>query len=144
MRIPLGLEVRVVGQGAQGGGGGAGYSRGGPDGEGGGRIVPGHPGSMGEYFETKWMKGGTMLTVTVGVGGEGGRGVEGLHGGKGADGWMRVEIRRIGLRARLRYVCSWLLGQVSLRLTWEKAGVIVGAVAALAAVIAVVIAATSG
>ena len=88
-------------------------------------------------METKWMKGGDLLTITVGEGGKGGHGVKGLRGGKGADGWIRVEIRRIGLRARLRYVCSGLWSKVSLWITWQKAGVLAGIVAAIAAVIAV-------
>ena len=129
--------MRVVGQGAQGGGGGAGYSGRGNQGEGGGLIAPGQSGKMGEYMKSKWVKGGDVLTITVGEGGRGGRGVEGLHGGKGADGWMRVEIRRIGMRAQLRYVASDLWSKASMWLTWQKAGVIAGIVAAIATVIAV-------
>lgn len=137
LKIPPGVEVRAIVQGAQGGGGGAGYSSGGRQGEGGGSFVPGSLGGLGEYKESKWMRGGNVFPINVGEGGKGGRGVDGLHGAKGADGWVRVEIRRIGLRARLRYVSSGLLSKVSLWLTWQKAGVIATLVGVIIAVIAV-------
>ena len=86
LKIPAGVEVRAKLQGAQGGGGGAGYSGGGQQGEGGGRIVPGNPGELGEYKETQWMKGGDVIPIEVGEGGKGGCGELGLHGGKGVDG----------------------------------------------------------
>ncbi len=133
LNIPSGLELRVVGQGAQGGGGGAGYSREGHQGEGGGRVVPGHPGETGEYIETKWMKAGEVV-ITVGQGGRGGHGVEGLLGGRGADGWMRVEVRAIRLLSRLRYVVIELWGRVSEWLSWTKAGTLVGVVGLVVAV----------
>ena len=43
LKIPSGVEVRAILQGAQGGGGGAEYSGGGHQGEGGGHIVSGSP-----------------------------------------------------------------------------------------------------
>lgn len=140
LKVSSGIELRILGQGAQGGGGGAGYSRRGHRGEGGGRLVAGKPGQLGEYTETKWMKGGDVLTITVGKGGRGGRGVEGLHGGKGADGWMRVEFRRIGLRARLRYFSIRLWNKASQWLTWQncmKAGAIGSIIGVLISAIAV-------
>ena len=136
LKIPSGVEVRAKLQGAQGGGG-AGFSVGGQQGEGGGHIVPGGPGGLGEYEETNWMKGGQVIPIEVGKGGKGGGGVHGLHGGKGVDGWVRVEIRRIGLRAWLRCLCSGLWRKASQWLTWQKAGVIASIVAAIAAVIAI-------
>ena len=139
LKIPAGAEVRAKLQGAQGGGG-AGFSGAGQKGEGGGRIVPGNPGELGEYKETKWMRCGDVIPIEVGEGGRGGRGVEGLHGEKGADGWVRVEIRRIGMRARLRYASIGLWGKASIWLTWQKAAAIASIVAALAAVIAIAVA----
>lgn len=139
LKIPAGMEVRAKLQGAQGGGGGAGYSSGGQQGEGAGRIVPGNPGEMGVYKETQWMKGGDVIPIEVGKGGKGGSGVLGLHGGKGVDGWMRVEIRRMGVRARLRYASFGLWNTAALWFTWQKAGVIASIVAAVATVIAVAI-----
>ena len=139
LKIPAGMEVRAKLQGAQGGGGGAGYSSGGQQGEGAGRIVPGNLGEMGVYKETQWMKGGDVIPIEVGKGGEGGRGVLGLHGGYGVDGWVRVEIRRMGVRARLRYASCGLWNTAALWFTWQKAGVIAGIVAAVATVIAVAI-----
>ena len=88
------------------------------------------------------MKGGNVLTITVGEGGKGGRGVEGQHGGKGADGWLRVEIRRIGLRARLRYFSLGLWGKVSEWLTWQKAGVIGTIISVLISAIAIAVTCT--
>lgn len=137
LKIPAGVEMRAKLQGAQGGGGGAGFSSAGQQGEGGGRIVPGDPGELGEYKETPWKKGGNVIPITVGEGGTGGRGVAGLHGGKGADGWVRVEIRRIGVQARLRYAFIGLWNKGTLWVTWQKVGVIAGIVAAIAAVITV-------
>ena len=138
--IAPGLEARVVGQGAQGGGGGAGYSRGDDEGEAGGRIVPGQPGKMGEYFESEWMKIADVLESSVGGGGKGGRGVKGLHGGKGADGWVRVEIRAIGLRARLLSVSSRFWSKASPWFTWRnfmKAGAVASIIGAIFGVTAV-------
>ena len=139
LKIPAGVEVRAKLQGAQGGGGGAGFSSAGQQGEGGGRIVPGNPGGLGEYKETQWMKGGDIIPIEIGEGGTGGRGVMGLHGGKGVDGWVRVEIRRMGVQARLRYASIGLWNRGTLWVTWQKAGVIASIVAATAAVIAVAI-----
>ena len=137
LKIPAGVEVRAKLQGAQGGGGGAGYSSAGQQGEGGGRIVPGNPGGSGEHKQTQWMRGGDVIQIEVGEGGKGGRGVAGLHGGKGVDGWARVEIRRMGIRTRLRYAAIGLWNKAALWSTWQKAGVIASIVAAIAAVIAV-------
>ena len=137
LKIPAGAEVRVKLQGAQGGGGGAGYSSAGQQGEGGGRIVPGHLGGSGEYKETQWMRGGDVIPIEVGEGGKAGRGVAGLHGGKGVDGWVRVEIRRMGVRTRLRYASIGLWNKAAPWFTWKKVGVIASIVAAIAAVIAV-------
>ena len=106
LKIPPGSELRVIGQGAQGGGGSAGYSRRGEKGEGGGHIVPGHPGNTGKSLETVWMPVDDVVAFTVGEGGRGGCGVEGLDGGKGTDGWIRVEVRAIRLLARIRYVSA--------------------------------------
>ena len=86
------------------------------------------------------MRGGDVFPIVVGEGGKGGLGVEELHGGKGADGWVRVEIRRIGLRARLRYVSSGLWSKASQWLTWQncmKAGAIGSIIGVAIAVIAV-------
>ena len=120
LNITPGLEVRFVGQGAQGGGGGAGYSHGKIRGEGGGRIIPGQPGDMGEYFESEWMTVAGELEITVAEGGKGGRGVQGLHGGKGADGWVRVEIRAIGIRSRLRSISSRTWRKLLPWSTWQN------------------------
>ncbi len=135
LTTPRGVEVRVTVQGAQGGGGGARYSGGGHQGEGGGSIVRGGLGKLGENKESKWMRVGDVLEIEIGEGGKGGRGVEGLHGGKGADSWVQVEIRRIGLRARLRYISSELWSKASQWLTWQKTGVIVGIVAVIVTII---------
>lgn len=111
-------------QGAQGGGGGAGYSRGGRRGEGGGRIVPGDPGGIGEIKRITWTKAGEVLTITIGAGGEGGRGVEGFDGGTGADGWMRIEVRKISFLARIRYLSIKFWNHLSNWFTWTKIGAI--------------------
>ena len=143
LKIPSGVEVRAVVQGAQGGGGGAGYSTGGCLGESGGSIVPGNPGGLGESQETKWMRGGSVVRIEVGEGGKGGRGVGGLHGGKGAGGWVRVEIRRMGLRSRLLYISSGLWSKTSPLRTWQNC-MKVGAIASIIGVPMAVIAVTCG
>ena len=99
LRIPSRYEFRLRGQGAGGGGGGANYVAGGYAGEGGGQIAPGQPGEPGKYWESGWHQGDKDIEIGVPRGGKGGRGVEGLDGGKGADGWIQVEVRRLGLRA---------------------------------------------
>lgn len=120
LAIPSGLEYRITMQGAQGGGGGAGYSRGGSRGEGGGRIVPGAPGVAGQIKEFKWRRAGEVLIITIGAGGQGGRGVEGLDGATGADGWMRIEVRKIGPLARLRNLTLLFRNHLSAWFTWTK------------------------
>ena len=66
---------------------------------------------------------------------KGGRGVGGLHGAKGKDGWLRVEIRRIGILGRLRYTCKDLWVRLSQWISWQKAGVIAAVVGAIVGVL---------
>ena len=144
--LPFGdIEVRMIGQGAQGGGGGAGYSAGRVDGGGGGQIVPGQTGEDGQYRDSGWQRLSSLvdrphdqhvvLDINVPGGGRGGRGVEGLHGAKGRDGWIRVEIRRVGIQGRLRYAFRDFRVRISQWVTWHKAGVIVGILTLLVVVI---------
>ena len=145
LAIPSYLEARITLRGGQGGGGGAGLTGGGKHGEGGGAIVPGGPGMSGGRLQTEWFKGGgDALHIEVGQGGKGGRGVLGLHGGQGEDGWVKIEVRRMGLRSRLRYLVSRLWQRAyawgSAWLTWQKAGVVVGIIALSVTVIFGVIA----
>ena len=130
LRIPPELEFRVIMQGGQGGGGGAGYSVGGSKGAGGGHLFPGQRGRIGQRTETMWIRGNDIQLI-VGEGGRGGSGVEGLDGGRGADGWARVEVRAIRLPARLRYVVATIWGSVSTWFSWSKAGVIATIVASV-------------
>lgn len=127
-------------QGAQGGGGGAGFSQGGSAGEAGGLIVPGQPGQKGDYVETSWTRASGLLLITVGEGGHGGHGVAGLHGGKGADGWMRVEVRRITLLALLRYRFASLRDHLLRWLARIRARLSLTNVAAIATVLTLVVA----
>ena len=146
LRLPIGdLEVRMIGQGAQGGGGGAGYSSGGVEGKGGGQIDPGQTGEEGEYQDSGWRGLSSLIDrphdhsvvfdINVAEGGKGGRGVGGLHGAKGKDGWLRVEIRRIGILGRLRYTCKDLWVRLSQWISWQKAGVIAAVVGAIVGVL---------
>lgn len=140
LEIPAKVEVRVAGQGAQGGGGGAGYSVGGSQGEGDGQIMLGQPGAMGSCFETEWSPGPVALDLEVGEGGSGGRGVFGLDGGKGADGWMRIEIRAINLRTKLRRVFKRVWDKALSWITWTKVGAIVGILSLILGVVALILA----
>lgn len=146
LRLPIGdLEVRMIGQGAQGGGGGAGYSTGGVDGKGGGQIVPGQTGGEGEYQDSGWQRltslidrpedQSVVLDISVPEGGRGGRGVEGLHGAKGRDGWICVEIRWIGILGRLRYTCKGLFVRISQWITWQKASVIAAVISTIVGIL---------
>ena len=146
LRLPIGdLEVRMIGQGAQGGGGGAGFSSGGVDGKGGGQIVPGQTGGEGQYQDSGWQRltslidrpedQSVVLDINVPEGGRGGPGVGGLHGAKGKDGWMRVEIRRVGVLGGLRYTCKDIWIRISQWITWQKAGVITAVVSAIAGIL---------
>ena len=146
LRLPIGdLEVRMIGQGAKGGGGGAGYSSGGVDGKGGGQIVPGQTGHEGEFQDSGWRRLSSLIDrphgqsvvfdINVAEGGKGGRGVEGLHGAKGKNAWIRVEIRRIGILGRLRYTCKDLWVLLSQWISWQKAGVIAAVVSAIVGII---------
>ena len=146
LKLPSGdLEVRMIGQGAQGGGGGAGYSVGGVDGLGGGQIIPGQSGEEGQYGDSGWQRlssiidqprdENVVINIDIGEGGKGGRGVAGLHGAKGRDGWIRVDIRRVGILGRLRYTCkdSWV--RVTQWITWQKASVIAAVTSAIVAIL---------
>ena len=139
LKIPAGMEVRAKGQGAQGGGGGAGYSVGGYQGEGGGQMVPGQSGAMGSYCKTGWSPGPVRLELEVGEGGRGGRGVFGIDGGKGADGWVQVEIRAVNLRTKLRYMFARVWHNVVSWITWTKVGAIVGILSTVLTAIALIL-----
>ena len=140
LTIPPGVEVRASVQGAQGGGGGAGYSVGGSQGEGGGLVVPGQSGATGGYSETGWNRGPVALVLEVGEGGVGGHGAHRIDGGKGADGWVRVEIRAINLRTRLRYRSVRTWNNTLAWTTWTKVGVIVGILSAILTAVGLVLA----
>ena len=131
LRLPIGdLEIRMIGKGAQGGGGGAGYSTGGTDGKGGGQIIPGQTGEEGQYQDSGWRRLSSVidrphdqyviLDINVAEGGKGGRGVGNLHGAEGRDGWICVEIRRVGILGRLRYTCKDLWVRISQWITGRR------------------------
>ena len=140
VKIPSGTEFRAILQGGQGGGGGAGYATGGfPDGGGGGTIVPGEHGQRGEIKETPWARGPDELTIITGKGGDGGQGIYGLHGGRGADGWIRVEIRRWTWRSTLKASGKRLWRTLSTWGTWQKVALIVTILGGVAAVVTLAI-----
>ena len=146
LRLPNGdLEIRMIGQGSQGGGGGAGFSTGGVDGKGGGQIVPGQTGEEGQCLDSGWRRLSSLinrphdqhvvLDIQVAEGGKGGRGVGDLHGAKGKDGWICVEIRWVGKSGRLRHACIDTWARISQWITWQKAGVIAAAISAIVGIL---------
>ena len=105
-----------------------------PDRQSGGRLVPGQSGEYVDYTSMDWDHQITGLEFTVREGVEGGRGVEGMDGSKGAEDWVRIEVRKIGLRAKVRHFVGGLWGKTSAWMNWTKASFIATVAAAILAI----------
>ena len=119
MNFGDGLEMRMLRQGTQSG------AR---------ELVPGQSGEYVDYTSIGWNDQIPGLAITVGGGVESGRGVEGLDGRKGAEDWVRIEVRKIGLRANVRHFVGGLWGKTSAWMNWTKASFIATVAAAILAI----------